>query len=177
MEMSLLSDRRDPRRGTIGTPELPESFRNMHGLLQSVHRPMELVGTPFAVLVARLHKGAGRHPYYFHDNLLQMIFSVRVGGVGIIVAFQDQGLNKESYSRLLSNFGDHPLHPLQFDELYSRVTYTCSLLNRTPKYVVILPRDPATPFRVVCLPLAGFSSAPILKEWNIHEYAQFLAFY
>ncbi len=176
-EMSLLVDRSDPRHGTIATSELLESFRNMHGLLQSVHRPMELIGTPFSLLIVRLHEETGLPPYYFHDNLPLMTFSIKVGGVGIIVAFQDQGLNEESYSRLLSDFEEHPLHPLQFDELYARVTYTCNLLNRTPKYLVVLPRKPTAPFRVVCLPLAGFSSAPVLKKWNIREYAQFLAFY
>jgi len=176
-EMSLLVDRSDPRLGTIAAPSLLESFRNMHALLQSVHRPMELIGTPFSVLVVRLHQEAGPHPFYFHDNLHLMTFSIRMGGVGIIIAFQDQGLNEESYTSLLSGFGDYPLHPLQFDELYARVTYTCSLLNRTPKYLAVLPHDPTKRFWVVSLPLAGFSSGPILEEWNIQEYAQFLAYY
>jgi hypothetical protein len=73
--------------------------------------------------------------YSFRDNLVYMTAAIRMGEVGIIVAFEDAGLTTGSYGRYVSAVAGRKLHPLQFDELYARVTYQVSLIEGGVQYL------------------------------------------
>jgi len=68
--------------------------------------------------------------YCFRDNLFCLTAAIRMGNVGIIVVFEDAGLTTETHGRYVSAVNGRKLHPLQFDELYARVTYQASLIEQ-----------------------------------------------
>jgi hypothetical protein len=175
-ELSLLLDRRNPQRGTIVSRAFLSELDALHGLLQSVNRPVEFVGDPpFSILVANLHVLPEPEAFDFHDRIFQMTLSVRSNDVGIIVAFDDGGLNERTYGRYLAAVAGRKLHPEQFDELFAKVSYNRKRMRRAPKYMFVVPDDRQKPFQFITLPLLGMSRAPLLEDWNQEEYATFLA--
>ena len=48
-------------------------------------------------------------------------------------------------------------------------------MNRTPKYITILPSEEGQRVTVASLPIGGLSTKPIFDEWNPLEYAKLLA--
>ncbi len=176
-DLSLLFDRSDPEKGTIVDEDLLRGIRNTHALLQSVNRPFELVdGRPFSVLVLNTHELDG-DTYDFRDNFGAMTLAVRMGGVGIIVALQDHGLNERTYGPYVRDLGGAKVHPVQFDELYARVTYNCSRLGGVPWYWYAISEDSEKPVQLVCLPFADSEGAGVLREWDQQEFAHQLAFH
>lgn len=176
-DLSLLFDRSDPEKGTIVDEELLRGIRNTHALLQSVRRPFELVdGRPFSVLVLNVHE-LDNDVYDFRDNFEAMTLAVRMGGVGVIVALQDHGLNEQAYGPYVEDLGGAKVHPVQFDELYARVTYNCSRLSGVPWYWYAIPKDADEPVQLVCFPFAGSEGAGVLREWDQEEFAPQLAFH
>lgn len=175
-EMSLAVDRKDPGKGTIMTEDFLSKLDVMHGLLQSVYRPFEFPsGKPFSVLVANLYELPEPDHFHFHDNLFLLTFGIRFGNVGIIVAIEDTGINDESYGKYLEDVAGRKLHPVQFDELFAKVTYNAKRLKRTPKYMFALPEDENEKVQFVSLPLGGLSQGSVVEEWDQEEFAHLLA--
>lgn len=176
-DLSLHFDRSDPGKGTIVEEGLLKAIRNTHALLQSVNRPFELVnGRPFSVLVLNVHK-LDNDVYDFRDNFETMTIAVRMGDVGIIVALQDHGFNQHMYGPYVEDLAGDKLHPVQFDELYARVTYNCSRLSGVPWYWYAIPEDPEKPVQLVSLPYADSEEPGVLREWDQEEFATQLAFH
>ena len=177
-DLSLLLDRSNPAKGTIVDQRLLEQMRNTHVLLQSVRRPFELVGgRPFSVLVLNVHE-LEDDPYDFRDNLEAMTVAVRMGDVGIVAALQDHGVNEEIYGAYVEDLGGDKVHPVQFDELYARVTYVRFRMERVPWYHYAIPLDSERkPVQLSCLLLAGLDGAPVLRERDPEEFAHLLAFH
>jgi hypothetical protein len=68
-------------------------------------------------------------------------------------------------------FQKHKLHPIHFTELSAAFFYAASLLNRTPKFMII----EGEPSQVVQNPLQGFSMKPIFDDWDQETFATILA--
>jgi hypothetical protein len=176
-DLSLLWDRSDPTQGTVIDEELLRAIRNTHALLQSVNRPFEFVsGQPFSILVLNVHE-LENDAYDFRDNFEAMTLAIRMGGVGIVAALQDHGLNEETYKPYVEDLAGDKVHPVQFDELYARVTYNCSRLNQVPWYWYTIPQDSEKLVQLVCLPLNENERSPVMRDWDQEEFAHQLAFH
>ncbi len=135
-ELNLQQERSDPSVGNIMHEEGLKSFRSLHLFLQGIRgRHMFVDDLPYSVLVCNLHDmGAGRS-FSFRDSLACMTLSIRMGSVGVIVSFEDHGLTSSSYGRYIQEVNHCKLHPLQFDELYARITYQVSLIESSMQYL------------------------------------------
>ena len=97
-----------------------------------------------------------------------------MGSTGILAALQDGGAQQLGFSSYFAKLQRRQLHPVQFLELTASFFYKASLLNRTPKFMIIDNRDELVVFQ---LPLAGFSRKPLYDDWKPETYAEILAYY
>lgn len=175
-ELQLYADLSDKEAGTIIPPELIQSFSSLHLFLQSIRKPFGFSeGGHFSALVVNMHYGKTFANYDFMDNLPFMVIALQSDDVGVILALQDAGLIRDTYGRYVTDIAGRKLVPIQFDELYAKVLYQVSLLTRVPKFITAASNDSSSPVKVFMMPLAGFSTVPVLKKWNQEDYAHCLA--
>jgi hypothetical protein len=135
-EIILAVDRSRPGGGTILPASTLEGFSNLHLFLQGIRGCHQFSGDPpYSVIVCNLHDLRAPMDYCFRDNLFYLTAAMRMGDVGIMVVFEDAGLTTETYGRYVSDVNGRKLHPLQFDELYARVTYQASLIEQGLSFV------------------------------------------
>ncbi len=104
-----------------------------------------------------------------------LTIAVRMGGIGIVAALQEngalQGIEEQSlgitYARALD------LHPLQFCEVVARIFNATSLLDRVPKYMNV--SGPDGTMQIVSFPVGGLSGKPIFRDFEPETYARFLS--
>jgi len=176
-ELSLLIDRRNPVDGFITSPELLQELRMLHTFLQSIRMPFEFVAfQPWSTFLVETYTYGGGRDFDYHDEIFTLTFSIRMGGIGIIACLENNGAQEELFSDYFDKFKGIKLHPMQFDELVAKVTYKASLMNRTPKYIMMLPKEEGQKVTVIASPLQGLSYKPIFDDWNQRDYAAYLAF-
>jgi hypothetical protein len=177
-ELSLLIDRKNPAMGNIMNKELLYEFKTFHGFLQSIRIPLLFEDfTPWSIFILKLHIDNRLDPFDYRDSFPCMTFSIRMGNIGIIACLEDNGVQNEMFGDYYRKLQKIKLHPIQFDELFAKVTYKSSLLNRVPKYMAVLPENEKDVTRVNKLPLQGLSLNPIYNNWNQKEYSMVLEFY
>ena len=87
-------------------------------------------------------------------------------------------MNEEIYGAYVEGLDGAKIHPVQFDELYARVTYERLRMERVPWYHYAIPlASEEKPVQLSCLPLAGLDGAPVLRKRDPEEYARLLAFH
>lgn len=176
-ELSLLVDRSDPNYGTITSPDLLQELRTLHTFLQSIRMPFEFVNFhPWSIFLIETHIYGDERDFDYHDEIFTLTFSIRIGEVGIIACLEDNGAQEEMFSDYFNRFKGIKLHPVQFDELVAKVTYKRALMNRIPKYMMMLPEEEGQKVTVWASPLQGLSTKPVFDEWNQRDYAAYLAF-
>jgi len=170
-ELTLLVDRSNPDKGSIVPETLIQAYRNLHTFMQGIRRPLEFVGqVPFSVLVANLHDFGDEKNYNFKDDIFCQTLCIRSGSVGIIVALADAGVNNQSYSRYLKAVNGRKLHPIQFDELYAKVTYESHRLVNAPIFAVASNKNKDLPIQVI----THIPNGIIMKAWDQEEFAHLL---
>jgi len=170
-ELSLLVDRKEPGKGPIVPETLIQEYQNLHAFMQGIRRSMDFVGPlPFSILVANLHDLGEENNFNFRDNIFCQTLSIRSESVGIIAAFADAGINNQSYSRYLLEVDGRKLHPVQFDELFAKVTYESHRLQTVPFFTVAANENRSLPIQVI----THLPSRVITKEWDQEEYVHFL---
>jgi len=169
-ELSLCFDRSDPAQGFITDPEILQELRTLHAFLQSIRMPFEFAGFhPWSIFIVETHTYGDKRDFDYHDEVLTLTFAIRLGGIGIIACLEDNGAQEDLFSDFFEQFDGIKLHPTQFDELVAKVTYKSHLMNRVPKYMIMLPQREGDKVTVVASPLQGFSNKPIYDDWNQKE--------
>lgn len=175
-ELSLLIDQSTPEKGNITSSEILEKFKTLHGFLQSIRTAFKFENfKPWSIFILNLQIDNKLSKFDYHDSLFLLTFSIRMGNIGIIACLGDNGAQKDIFQNYWKKIQKIKLHPIQFDELYAKVTYKSSLMNRTPKYITIMPENEDGLTSVIASPLQGLSSKPIYDEWEQKEYAKYLA--
>lgn len=170
-ELSLLLDRSNPNGGTIITKEIIESFSNLHLFMQGFRGRHEFIGdAPYSVLVCNLHEFGSSYDY--RDNLSLFTLAIRMGEIGIIVSFEDGGLIQKSYGRYVEEVEGRKLHPIQFYELYAKVSYQVNLLQQPVSY---LTQSDVDGNYVASTEMV--SSFTLLNKWDQKEFSEFLCFH
>ncbi len=113
----------------------------------------------------------------YYDGIFSGTFAIRMNDIGIIVCLHDNGSQQEAMLDLSHKLKEIKIHPIQFDEIVAKVVYSASLLNRTPKYLVLNSADANIDNLVLSLPLQGFSTKPIFDDWIQKDYANLLSFF
>ena len=175
-ELSLKLDRSHPSRGFIMDSESLKRLKTLHMFLQSVRTPIEFAGfRPWSIFVVQTLTYGDERDFDYYDEFLNLTFSIRMGEIGILACLQDNGAQQELFHDYYKRFEGLKLHPRQFDELYAKLLYKASLLNRVPKYMMVQPSGKRQGITVVSTSLQGYSRAPIYNDWNQRTYAKILA--
>ena len=176
-ELSLRMDRSDPTQGFITEPELLGELRTLHTFMQSVRMPFDFTGFhPWSIFIVETHSYGDGRDFDYHDEIFTLTFSIRLGSIGIIACLEDNGAQEELFSDYFEKFRGIKLHPIQFDELVAKVTYKARLLNRVPKYIMMLPKKEGDKVLTISPSLQGYSTSPIFDEWVQRDYAAYLTF-
>lgn len=169
-EFTLIHDRKKESETTIISKEALESFSNLHLFLQAIRQKVIFQEPlPYSILICNLHDLGDKRNYFFRDNLSAFTLSIRIGDVGVIVAFQDAGLINDTFARYVKEVDGHKLHPIQFDELYAKVSYQINLIDRPPKFLISSHVDGNEPASVHMV-----SSASYIRQWEQEEFAHVL---
>jgi hypothetical protein len=168
-EINLARDRARPSEGNIIPSTVLNSFSNLHLFLQGIRgRHRFSSAPPYSVLVCNLHDLAHPHSFSFADNPIYMTAAIRMGEVGVIVALEDAGLATQSFGRYVSAVNGRKLHPIQFDELYAKVTYQVSLIETTVRYISSRVGDDSRSTRTDVL------GGGRLRQWSQEEFSHVL---
>lgn len=90
--------------------------------------------------------------------------------IGLIGVLQDNGATADALERYLRRLRRQPVNPIQFREAIARIFYSASLINRTPKYLMI-----SKPPQILPMPLQGLSTKPVFDPWVPAQYAHWLS--
>lgn len=164
-EHSLIFDRKDHTSGTILGADTLRSHSNLHLFLQGIRGKHRFDGSPpFTVLICNLYDLGEARGYDFKDDLFQFALSIRLGGLGIIVCFQDCGLTNDTYGRYVKSVDGLKLHPIQFDELYARVCYQLHITKGQSTFLTAAHTEGCYEATTTCL------SSFWVGEWESEEF-------
>ena len=172
-------NRRYPKGRPIFPPELGDAFNMTHFLIQSLRFPIKFTAEgeermPGSVFLFDLKSPKDRKLQFdFKDNLFTLGVSIRMGNRGI-VTLSDGGAIDLSIGDLLRRDGKRKLHPIQFYELAAKAFYKATLLNRTPKYIMVEIKKAV---EIMQMPLMGLSAKPAFDDWDPTAYAHMLSFF
>lgn len=170
-------ERNEPAQGFITDPESLNELRTLHTFMQSIRMSFEFSGFhPWSIFVVKTHCYGDTRDFDYHDEIFTLTFSIRMGEIGIIACLEDNGAQEDLFSDYFERFKGIKLHPTQFDELVAKVTYKAQLMNRVPKYVMMLPKKEGDKVMVISPSLQGYSTLPIFDDWNQRDYAAYLTF-
>lgn len=168
-EINLLRDRAEPGKESIIPASTLKSFSNLHMFLQGIRgRHLFQSVPPYSVLVCNLHDLGHPRNYCFRDSLVYMTTAVRMGEVGVIVVFEDAGLTTGSFGRYVAKVNGRKLHPIQFDELYAKVTYQVSLIEGGLTYLTSQVVEGQHPVRTDVV------RGGHLREWSQEDFSKVL---
>ncbi|MCO6494599.1 MAG: hypothetical protein J5I91_02830 [Bacteroidetes bacterium] len=112
---------------------LKERLSFFHLMLQSIIKPLRFKEKqPWSISIVKLKYT--KDLFNYHDDTINLLFSLGMRGFGIIVCLQDNGLIKSHYQDILNKIGEKTMHPIQFEELYSKFLYSNFLLKNKPKF-------------------------------------------
>lgn len=175
LETTLAFSPRYPKKGRIFKTQQLERLSHLHIILQAIRGKTEFsAGNPWSVFVFKIYQDPDYSGNFdFKDNLRAFTFSIRMDDIGVIVCLQDNGAHKQHF-RGYAKLRKKSLHPIQFNEIFAKVTYKELTRDRVPKYVFM---GDANKCHAVVLPMSGMSLKPIYNEWDNSIYARYLAFY
>jgi hypothetical protein len=170
-EVSLVIDRANPKKGNILTGDVLASFKSLHLFLQAFRGMHRFNGdVPYTILLCNLHDIGEK--FDFRDNFSQSTVAVRMGEIGIIVSFEDGGLVKNTYGKYVDKVDGRKLHPVQFMELYAKVSYQVKLLKTPLTYVT---ESHVEGQRIATTQIVN--SSTYREEWNQEEFSHLLNFH
>jgi hypothetical protein len=178
-KLTLLQDRKQPKKGFIASPELLKIFANIHDFLQSVRVPVKFDNfKPWSLFIVETAiKGDDSFGYTTAwDNGKALTIGMRMGTVGLIACLEDYSYNKSHLSSHVEELKGIKLQPIQFDELFTLITYKSHLDNRPSYLVMYIPNGEG--FDVsLALDSDQELADKQYREWNTQEYAQLLYIY
>jgi hypothetical protein len=149
---------------------LAHKFKNLHHMLQSILKPLDYEGgKPYSIQIFEVdHQGP---VFQYRDEINTLVFSMRVGEVGVIACLQDNGMNERYHQEILEKVNSQCLHPVQFEELCGRFFYSAYLFNRLPEYLVM---DTPEQIFVEPMDLDMNETKPMFDHWQAKTYGQVL---
>ncbi|MEO6818727.1 MAG: hypothetical protein ABI266_01140 [Ginsengibacter sp.] len=153
------------------SPLLTKKISNLHSMLQSMLMPMDFQEVPWSIEVVKLNYS--KDIFNYKDETKNLNFSLGMNGFGIIACLQDNGENSRLHENLMQQIGDTALHPIQFEELWSRFLYSNYLLYNSSEYSYTLSNG-----EIIVAPIkAEWKHENLFGKWDDKMFAQVLANY
>jgi hypothetical protein len=141
-ELELKFDRKAPDSDPILRKEGMEGLRTVHFFMQSCRKTMKFNGLNrrFPSSLLRVQCKAPqevRACFDYLDNFWVRSVGIRLGGKGIFGVF-DGGLHSHVFPDFSEmQFDKKPLHPIQFQEIFAKLTCKAGLALRIPYFGII----------------------------------------
>ena len=149
-QTQLKLDQRNPDdESKILPSHLFKGINTLRKWLSSVYRPVKFE-KPLPWVVYILNVQEDLISFHYRDSISELTFMIQLGDVGILMVAMDHlvradegsgpfsqfdRLTNISYGRLIrEQIEDHPIHTLQFIELYCRITHQHSLATIPPAF-------------------------------------------
>lgn len=174
-ELFLALDRKQPAEAKIMDPVYLKQFAILHFWLQVsfTHGRSEFVPGSVFIFRAKTMRDK-KQEFDLLDNPPCRTIAVRIGTVGIMADFLENGLHYDSMKDILSKYEDKPLDPIQFREMACKVFYKASLLD-LEIHVQFLPAGDK--LRCFIEYESKVDGDYLFRDWSPEEYARFLSFY
>lgn len=177
-ELFLPLDRKQPHGDKILTQELLEQFRMAHMFLQGVRVKMifdEL--NPWSIFIFNSKTAENKDLNFdFRDSFKGLVFGIRMGEISVVAVLQDNGAQAAIFKETIEKLQQLKLHPIQFEEIFAKVSYKQLTLNKVPKYLIIQKND-GTDISVIPQRLGGIFSSNIYDQWDELIYSHILSFH
>ena len=152
---------------------LRERFGNFHLMMQSIVEQISFVGKkPWTIAVFPLKYSADIISY--RDDTINLLFQFGVNGFGFIACLQDKGVIGEKQQDILEKMAGHVLHPVQFEELFTRFHYSDYILQYKAEYDI---QEMENGITIEALPITAKENRPVFGFWDEDIFAQLLANY
>lgn len=153
------------------SPLLTRKIKNLHWMLQSLIVEMQFDEVkPWSIEIVKIE--TTKDIFNYKDETKNVNFSLAMNDFGIIACLQDNGENSIFHQHLLEKIKGKTLHPIQFEELWSKFLYSNYLLNTSSEYEFLFLKDS---LKVKAIPLKN--PTPLFNKWDDKMYAQVLANY
>lgn len=107
---------------------LKKRFSWFHLMLQSLVAPIQFGNIkPWSIAIVQLKYS--KDVFNYRGDTINLFFSLGMNGFGIIALLQDNNIVMQKESDLLQKLNRTILHPIQFEELKARFTYSNYLLK------------------------------------------------
>lgn len=144
-------------------------FGSLQLMLQSFIRNVEFEGSsPWSVQVFKVDNPGDE--FMYRDEINTLMYSIRLGNLGVVASLQDNGENQHYHRELLTRLNGKTLSLIQFEEVCARFFYSAYLFNRLPEYSVLEAHG--TVF-IEPMPLHT-DTRPMFDAWQNKTYAQVL---
>lgn len=125
-----------------------QRFKLLHLALSGAMRPVEFMNfDPGSVFVLQCHAyDDPRAAYDLKVSTNTLCMSIRIGELGIMGSLLDNGAQMSFFESYFRKFDGEVLHPIQFDELFAKISYKSWLMNPVFDYGIAFPdeEDPTT---------------------------------
>lgn len=153
-------------------------YHLLHYLLQGIVKKVEFENfDPGSVFILQCHAYEGPHSFDFKVSVNAMTIQLRTGELGIMACLLDHGVQIHHYQSYFERFDGHKLHPIQFDELFAKLSYKAWLMNHVFEYGVALPDDEHDSLLISCRIDEKHKDIPIFRDWDANQYQSVLASY
>ena len=156
---------------------LGKNFSILHFWLQTSNKYETEVFVPGSVFIFETIMGESlAEQFDFLDNPEHRTLAIRLGSVGLIGDFLENGIHYEAMrDSVLPNYENHVYDPIQFRELASKIFYKAYLLE-VDTLISFTAKDDGSLQCLLKYEVASDDDS-IFHEWKQQEYAQFLSFY
>jgi hypothetical protein len=178
-ECFLQFDQSKPDSNPILNPDYVRALKTFHGFMQAIRLPIKFLEPyPWSMFVFKTHTYPGERDFDWHGTpWKQLTLTIRSHGVGVIATLMDNGEQRQLVGEEFDKLAEIPLHPIQFDELSAMCVYQSSLLDRSSAKYMSVGLAKGGTIEVISMPLAGNSTKPLFRDWDLEGYARLLEFY
>lgn len=153
-------------------------YHLLHYLLQGIVKKVEFENfDPGSVFILECHAYEGPQAFDFKVSINAMTIQLRTGELGIMACLLDHGVQMHHFKSYFERFDGQQLHPIQFDELYAKLSYKSWLMNHVFEYGVALPDEENDSLLISCRIDERHKDLPIFRDWDSEQYLSVLASY
>jgi hypothetical protein len=178
-EIFLRNDIKNPKSESIVDYEyLKKNFSILHFWLQTSYKydnESFALGSIF-IFETAINDNINDQ-FDFLDNPEHRTLAIRLGGVGLVGDFLENGIHFEATKNsILPNFENHIYDPIQFREIVSKIFYKAYLLEVNTELNFTVKDDGSLQCFLKYEIVSG-DDDNMFHEWHQRQYAQFLSFY
>ncbi len=142
-------------------------FHLMHYILQGIVKKVEFENfDPGSVFIMECYPYDGTMAFDFKVSINALTISLRTGELGIMACLLDHGVQMHHFKPYFERFDGQQLHPIQFDELYAKLSYKSYLMNHVFEYGVALPDEEHDSLLISCRIDEKHKDLPIFRDWD-----------